>query len=124
MGTVVGVAPQQIRVQVENGTMTPGLGRKVDAGLRGTGFRTSGTPMNAAQRTAQHTVVLYDPRWDRSAKALATALPGAQLQAVNGQGAVLKVVAGPDFKSVQAVRAEDAHQGEFGAVTGDQVVCG
>ncbi|MFB7997813.1 LCP family protein [Streptomyces sp. NPDC056002] len=122
--TVVGVAPQQIRVQVENGTMTPGLGRKVDAGLRGTGFRTSGTPMNAARRTAQHTVVLYDPRWDRSAKALATALPGARLQAVNGQGAVLKVVAGPDFKAVTAVRAEDDRQGEFGAVTGDQVVCG
>ncbi|WP_435284932.1 LCP family protein [Streptomyces sp. NBC_00063] len=122
--TVVGVAPQQIRVQVENGTMTPGLGRKVDTALRGTGFRTTGTPMNAAQRTAQHTVVLYDPRWDRSAKALATALPGAQLQAVNGQGPVLKVVAGPDFKAVSAVRAEDVRQGEFGAVTGDQVVCG
>ncbi|MGW6750823.1 LCP family protein [Streptomyces sp. NPDC055006] len=122
--TVVGVAPQEIRVQVENGTMTPGLGRKVDAGLRATGFRTSGTPMNAAQRTAQHTVVLYDPRWDRSAKALATALPGAQLQAVNGQGAVLKVVAGPDFKAVSAVRAEDDRQGQFGAVTGDQVACG
>ncbi|MET7513976.1 LCP family protein [Streptomyces sp. NPDC005480] len=122
--TVVGVAPQLIRVQVENGTMTPGLGRKVDAGLRGTGFRTSGTPMNAVQRTAQHTVIFYDPRWDQSAKALATALPGAQLQAVKGQGAVLKVLAGPDFKAVRAVRAEDSHQGEFGAVTGDQVVCG
>ncbi|MGX1676379.1 LCP family protein [Streptomyces sp. NPDC055400] len=122
--TVVGVAPQQIRVQVENGTMTPGLGRKVDAGLRGTGFRTSGTPMNAVQRTAQHTVIFYDPRWDQSAKALATALPGAQLQAVKGQGAVLKVLAGPDFKAVRAVRAEDSHQGEFGAVTGDQVMCG
>ncbi|MFF1359457.1 LCP family protein [Streptomyces sp. NPDC058297] len=122
--TVVGVAPQQIRVQVENGTMTPGLGGKVDAGLRGTGFRTSGAPVNAAQRTAQHTVVLYDPRWDRSATALAAALPGAQLRVVPGQGAVLKVVAGPDFKAVRAVRAEDSRQGEFGAVTGDQVVCG
>ncbi|MFF1686265.1 MULTISPECIES: LCP family protein [unclassified Streptomyces] len=122
--TVVGVAPQQIRVQVENGTMTPGLGKKVDAGLRGTGFRTSGAPVTAAQRTAQHTVVLYDPRWDRSANALATALPGAQLRAVPGQGAVLKVVAGPDFKAVRGVRAEDSRQGEFGAVTGDQVMCG
>ncbi|RVU18547.1 LytR family transcriptional regulator [Streptomyces antnestii] len=122
--TVVGVAPEQIRVQVENGTMSPGLGKTVDAQLRGTGFRTSGAPANAAQRTAQHTVVLYDPRWDRSAKALAAALPGARLQAVNGQGPVLKVLAGPDFKAVQAVRAEDAHQGEFGTVTGDQVVCG
>ncbi|MEU6664096.1 LCP family protein [Streptomyces sp. NPDC046821] len=122
--TVVGVAPDQISVQVENGTMTPGLGKKLDAALRGTGFRTSGAPANAVQRTATHTLVQYDPRWDRSAKALAAALPGAQLQPTPGRGPVMKVVAGPDFKEVQPVRAEDAHQGQFGAVTGDQVVCG
>ncbi|NEB82184.1 LCP family protein [Streptomyces sp. SID14478] len=120
---VVGVSPQQIRVQVENATMTPGVGRKADTALKRTGFRTTGAPVNAADRHAQHTVVLYDPRWDRSAKSLATALPGSQLKAVKGQGAVLKVLAGADYKGVRAVRAEDAYQGEFGAVTGDQVVC-
>ncbi|WP_338699551.1 LCP family protein [Streptomyces sp. Q6] len=121
--TVVGVSPQQIRVQVENGTMTAGLGKKVDAALKKTGFRTTGAPVNAERRAAARTVVLYDPRWDRSAKSLATALPGARMTAVKGQGAVLKVVAGADYRGVRAVRAEDAYQGEYGAVTGDQVVC-
>ncbi|WP_229379135.1 LCP family protein [Streptomyces sp. VRA16 Mangrove soil] len=121
--TVVDVSPQQIRVQVENATMTPGLGKKVDAALKGTGFRTSGAPVNAEDRAVKRTTVLYDPRWDRSAKSLSTALGGAPMQAVKGQGAVLKVRAGADYKGVRAVRAEDAYQGEFGAVTGDQVVC-
>ncbi|MEU6843715.1 LCP family protein [Streptomyces sp. NPDC046716] len=121
--TVVDVAPQQIRVQVENATATAGLGKKVDAALRGTGFRTTGAPANADDRTAAHTTVLYDPRWDRSAKSLAAAVPGARMRAVDGQGAVLKVVAGGDWRGVRAVRAEDASEGEFGAVTGDEVSC-
>ncbi|MZD05121.1 LytR family transcriptional regulator [Streptomyces sp. SID5785] len=120
---VVGVSPQQIRVQVENGTKTAGLGMKVDKALKKTGFRTSGAPVNADDRGTQHTLVLYDPRWDRSAKSLAAALPGARLKSVENQGATLKVVAGSDYKGVTRVRAEDAHQGEFGAVTGDEVVC-
>ncbi|MFJ4714892.1 LCP family protein [Streptomyces sp. NPDC088785] len=121
--TVVDVAPQQIRVQVENATTASGLGGKADAALRGTGFRTTGAPADAAGRAAAHTTVLYDPRWDRSAKSLAAALPGARMQAVNGQGAVLKVVVGGDWHGVRAVRAEDASEGEFGAVTGDEVAC-
>jgi hypothetical protein len=71
----------------------------------------------------RRTIVWYDPRWDRSANSLATSLPGAELRAVKGQGAVLKVTAGSDFKEVRRVRADDPHQGEFGVVTGDQVVC-
>ena len=42
---VVDVAPQQIRVQVENGTRTDGLGRRVDAALRATGFDTTRAPV-------------------------------------------------------------------------------
>ncbi|MFJ8825794.1 LCP family protein [Streptomyces sp. NPDC102467] len=120
---VVDVSPQQIRVQVENATMTAGLGKKVDTALRGTGFRTSRVPVNADSRLAKGTVILFDPRWDRSAKTLATALPGAQLVPAPGQGPVLKVRAGADFTGVRRVRAEDAYQGEFGAVTGDEVAC-
>ncbi len=45
------------------------------------------------------------------------------MRSVDGQGAVLKVIAGADFKGVRPVRAEDELEGEFGAVTGDQVVC-
>ncbi|MFD9910086.1 LCP family protein [Streptomyces sp. NPDC059063] len=124
---LVPVAPQQIRVQVDNGTATPGLGERVDAALRSTGFRTTrvpGTvPLAKGAAPLARTVVAYDPRWDRSAKSLATALPGCAMRQVPGQGATLKVIAGADFRKIKRVRAEAANLGEFGAVTGDQVVC-
>ncbi|NUK89405.1 LCP family protein [Streptomyces lunaelactis] len=121
--TLVDVSPQQIRVQVYNGTHTDGLGKKVDASLRATGFSTTRAPLTGGGREVRRTYVTYDPRWDRSAKSLAAALPGCELRAAKGQGPTLKVTAGTDYKGVTAVRAEDPYRGEFGAVTGDQVVC-
>ncbi|MGW6567342.1 LCP family protein [Streptomyces sp. NPDC054975] len=121
--TVVDVAPKTIRVQVYNGTRTDGLGRKVDDALRATGFDTTRAPRTANGPELRRTVVEYDPRWDRSAKSLAAALPGAELRAVRGQGGTLRVVAGLDFKAVTAVRADEPTTGPFEAVTGDQVVC-
>ncbi|MBR8641996.1 LCP family protein [Streptomyces tuirus] len=118
---IVPVAPQQIRVQVENGTDTPGLGRRVDAALASTGFSTTRTPVNAATTDVKRTVVAYDPRWDRSAKSLATALPGSELRPVEGLGPTLKVIAGTDFERVRKVRAEEPGQGEV--VRGDEVGC-
>ncbi|WP_443073048.1 LCP family protein [Streptomyces sp. NBC_01451] len=115
----VEVAPQQIRVQVENGTRTVGLGRKVDRALAATGFRTTRVPVNARERGARvRTVIAYDPRWDRSARSLAAALPGSSLRVVRGQGAVLKVTVGTDYQGVRKVRV-----GEFGVTTGDEVGC-
>ncbi|MFI9730270.1 LCP family protein [Streptomyces sp. NPDC052092] len=119
----VPVDPRQIRVQVENGTRTPGLGRRVDAALSATGFATTKAPVNADRQDVRRTVVAYDPRWDRSARSLATALPGSELRAVKGQGATLKVIAGTDFEKVQKVRAQDPGQGELGVVRGDEVSC-
>ncbi|MFI5873464.1 LCP family protein [Streptomyces sp. NPDC051445] len=121
--TRVDVAPQQIRVQVENGTRIAGLGGRVDAALAATGFRTTRQPVSAAAPTARRTVVAYDPRWDRSAKSLATALPGSELRPVKGLGATLRVIAGSDFRQVRKVRAAQAEQGEFGVVRGDEVGC-
>ncbi|MFI1888030.1 LCP family protein [Streptomyces jumonjinensis] len=121
--TLVDVSPQQIRVQVYNGTREDGLGRTVDAALRKTGFGTTRAPLNSGGAEVKRTVVSYDPRWDRSARSLATALPGCALRAVKGQGRTLRVTAGTDYRGVVPVRAQDAYQGEFGAVTGDQVTC-
>ncbi|MFD3541902.1 LCP family protein [Streptomyces sp. NPDC058662] len=120
----VDVPPKQIRVQVENGTRIDGLGGRVDAALRATGFDTTGTPGNGAGRDVERTVIAYDPRWDRTARTVATALPGSRLRAVPGQGRTVVVIAGADYRTVVPVRAEDPHQGPFGVVTGDQVVCG
>lgn len=120
----VDVAPQSIHVQVENGTATQGLGRRVDKELAATGFRTTGAPTSAPDREARRTVVSYDPRWDRSAKSVAAALPGSELREVRGLGPTLRVTAGTDFRQVRRVRAQEVPQGEFGVVTGDRVVCG
>ncbi|MFJ2115779.1 MULTISPECIES: LCP family protein [unclassified Streptomyces] len=121
--TPVDVRPEEIRVQVYNGTPTDGLGKRVDDELRATGFRTTGAPLTSDAPHTARTVVMYDPRWDRSAKSLAAALPGSELRAVERQGPTLKVVAGTDFEAVTPVRAEEAPRGEFGATTGDQAVC-
>ncbi|MER6980460.1 LCP family protein [Streptomyces carpinensis] len=120
----VEVPPQRIRVQVENGTTTVGLGRRVDTALAGAGFVTTKAPVDSEQRGVKRTVVLYDPRWDRSARALAAALPGAELRAVPGQGATLKVITGSDFRQVRKLRVEDPAQGAARVVRGDEVQCG
>lgn len=120
----VDVPPQQIRVRVENGTRIDGLGGRVDTALRATGFDTTRAPGNGASRDVKRTVIVYDPRWDRSARTVSTALPGSELRAVAGQGRTILVIAGTDYRKVVPVRPEDAHQGQFGVVTGDQVACG
>ncbi|MBT2409654.1 LCP family protein [Streptomyces sp. ISL-12] len=122
----VPVDPGRISVQVANGTRTAGLGKRVDQALAQAGFRTTGAPVNAPEPTVRRTVVVYDPRWDNSAKSLAAALPGAELRPVEGQGATLRVIAGADFVKVREVRpAEPARDTGTGAVVrGDEVVCG
>ncbi|WP_424215536.1 LCP family protein [Streptomyces sp. BI20] len=124
----VDVPPDQVRVQVENGTRMDGLGGRVDEALRGTGFNTTRAPGNAPSRDVKRTLISYDPRWDRSARTLSTALPGSELRAVGGLGRTLVVTAGTDFTKVVPVRAEDPYQGPTagaaGVVTGDQVSCG
>ncbi|MFF8192024.1 LCP family protein [Streptomyces bobili] len=119
----VDVAPQQIRVQVENGTGMPGLAKRVDAALRATGFRTTGRPATGRDTSVRRTVISHDPRWDRSAKSLAAALPGSELRAVPGLGPTLKVTVGTESHQVRKVRADDPEQVESGVVRGDEVGC-
>ncbi|MFI6688777.1 LCP family protein [Streptomyces sp. NPDC050485] len=122
-GAMVEVAPDQIRVQVYNGTHTDGLGRRVHDALHATGFTTTGAPLASTNLEMRRTLIEYDPRWDRSARSLAVALPGSELRPVKGLGLTMKVTAGADFKDVVPVRAEEPPQGDFATVTGDQVVC-
>jgi hypothetical protein len=119
---VVDVPPAQIRVQVYNGTATDGLGKRVDDALKATGFDTTRQPVTERAPKTKVTVVEYDPRWDRSARSLATALPGSRLKAVKGLGRTLRVIAGTKAE-VAPVRAEDSPTGAFGTITGDKVVC-
>jgi LCP family protein required for cell wall assembly len=117
-------APREVRVQVLNGTTTKGLAARVDRALAGLGFAVTGRPADAAVHDARRTVVEYDPRWDRSGRSLATALPGSELRAVPGQGPVLKVTVGAGFGDVRKVRAAaPPSSDEPEVVKGDEVVC-
>jgi len=118
----VEVDPRRIRVQVANGTGTVGLAKRVDAALTGTGFAATHQPVTAPAHVPR-TVIFYDPRWDRSALSLAAALPGSELRAAPGQGPLLKVTVGADFKSVHQVRFEDPGRPEQNVVRGNEVVC-
>ncbi|MGW3492455.1 LCP family protein [Streptomyces sp. NPDC001020] len=121
----VDVAPQQIRVRVENGTGTKEIGKRLADALAATGFRTTGQPADAPEGTVRRTVIAYDPRWNRSALSLAAALPGSELRPVSGQGPTLKVIAGTDFTEVQRVKAAEPQGTEVPqrVLTGDQVRC-
>ncbi|MFH8812077.1 LCP family protein [Streptomyces hygroscopicus] len=123
--TPVEVDPGRIRVHVLNGTDTAGLARRADRALHATGFATTGSPADAATPDVPHTVIAYDPVWDRSARSLAAALPGARLKPVAGQGEVMQLTLGADFTGVRPVRLEGPHTGEngLGAVTGEEVAC-
>ncbi|MGW2886646.1 LCP family protein [Streptomyces griseoruber] len=119
----VEVAPQRILVQVENGTATEGLGRRVDDALAAAGFRTTHRPVDSPTRGVRRTVVVHDPRWDRSARSLAAALPGSELRAAPGLGPTLKVVAGTDFREVRRVRGPEPATPEPEVVRGNEVGC-
>ncbi|MGW7521757.1 LCP family protein [Streptomyces sp. NPDC054796] len=126
--TTVDVAPNSIRVQVENGTDRQGLALRTDQALRATGFATTGGARNAASDDVEHTTIAYDPRWDRSARSLAKALPGAKLREEKGRGPVMGVVLGADHDKVRKVTggapAGSPGSGtDGGAVTGDRVAC-
>ncbi|MEU7407992.1 MULTISPECIES: LCP family protein [Streptomyces] len=118
----VEVAPDTIRVQVANGSGTVGLAKRLDAALAATGFATTRRPVTAPAHVPR-TVIFYDPRWDRSARSLAAALPGSELRPAPGQGPLLKVTAGADFRDVRKVRFDDPGQPEQSVVRGSEVVC-
>lgn len=115
--TVAGTAPSAVHVHVDNGTRLPGLAGRADSALRAAGFTTTGTPGNASVHDARRTVIRYDPRWDRPAKSLAAALPGARLVPVAGQGGTLRVTLGADFRKVAPIAVAGGTR--TGAVTGD-----
>ncbi|MFE2228701.1 LCP family protein [Streptomyces kronopolitis] len=124
-GRVVDVPPAQVQVRVDNGSGRGGAGTSVAGELRATGFATAGAPGTSPLGTVPRTVIAYDPRWDRSARSLAAALPGAELHPANGQGPVMRVTVGRDHRAVRRVRAEEPPQrpGGIATITGDQAVC-
>ncbi|MDT0457863.1 LCP family protein [Streptomyces sp. DSM 41527] len=122
---VVDVPPGQVQVQVGDGSDRPGPDAAVARELHATGFATTGAPGASPLGRTPRTVIAYDPRWDRSARSLAAALPGAELRPVAGRGPVMQVTVGQGHQAVQRVRAEEPAQkpGGIATITGDEAVC-
>lgn len=99
-------SPETIRVQVINATGTKGEGKKIKKLLTDEGYRVVGVKND---KTGEYTSsqVIYDPRWDVSAKTLIYAT-GATGVEKGGNGQTMKLIVGPDFTSVKSVQVSEA----------------
>ena len=116
-------APENIRVNVLNGTPTPGLAKKVAKQLRKQGFIVEEVG-NAETTTVTATTVEYDPAYDESAKTLAYAAGATVLDKKKKLESVLNLVVGTDFVKVVDVEILDITQDYTAQVnTGDENFC-
>jgi LCP family protein required for cell wall assembly len=116
-------APENIRVNVLNGTPTPGLAKKVAKQLRKQGFIVEEVG-NAETTDYTATTVEYDPAYDESATTLAYAAGATVLDKKKKLESVLNLIVGPDFVAVNDVEILDITQDYTAQVnTGDENFC-
>jgi len=116
-------APEDIQVDVLNGTPTPKLAKQVARQLRKQGFVVRDVT-NADTTDYAQTTVVYDPRWDQSAKTVAAAMDTDALESKRKLGGVITVIVGSDFTAVQPVKILDITQDYTAQVnTGDEDFC-
>jgi hypothetical protein len=97
------IPPDQISVQVYNGTTKVGVGTQANQELSGRGFAIAGPAQNWRTRAVARTMVRYDDRYSDSIRTLAAAVPGARLVPVPGLGHILQVVIGSQYGGTRAV---------------------
>ncbi|WP_245175306.1 LCP family protein [Streptomyces bohaiensis] len=130
----VELAPEEVRVRVENASTTAGLAARADEQLAATGFTTAGLTAEddpgSAATSQSRTTITHGPERRAEAAALRAPLPDAQLREVADHGDELLVAVGEDFDRVQPVRdgrrpmsSQEWKDGGFGAATGDQIIC-
>jgi hypothetical protein len=116
-------APEDIQVNVLNGTTTPGQAKKVAKQLRKKGFIVIEVG-NAETTDYTTTTVQFDPRWDQSAKTLIAASGATVSEPVKKQGEVLNLIVGSDFTKISDVEILDITQDFSTQVnTGDEDFC-
>jgi LCP family protein required for cell wall assembly len=113
-------APSRIRVQVLNGSGTPGAARKAADELAALGFVVVGIG-NAPQDVAATTVV-YDPGYDESARTLAWSAQASERKAT-GNGSTLVLTVGPDWDGARAAVVKSSGSGGTPAKTADEKTC-
>ncbi len=113
--------PENIRVEVINGTGLKGAGKSAKKALREQGFIVvnvkNGDPVAA-------TTLIYDPEWDNSARTLAYSAGATMLEPVAGTGSTLQLVIGPDFTGTKAVQISEALKDKTANInTADENYC-
>ena len=98
------IPPDQISVQVYNGSTSVGLGTQASQELSGAGFAIAGPAQNWRTKAVGRTILRYDARYSESIRTLAAAVPGARLEAVPGLGHILQVVLGSQYGGTRAVQ--------------------
>ena len=114
-------APQDIRVEVINGTGIKGAGKKAKKALRAEGFNVVNVKNGD---TVTQTTLIYDPEWDVSAKTIAYSADAKVQQAQEGNGGTMQLIIGPEFISAKPVTISDALKDKTANVnTADENFC-
>lgn len=113
--------PENIRVEVINGTGVAGAGKSAKKALREQGFIVvnvkNGDPVAA-------TTLIYDPEWDNSAKTLAYSASATVQEPASGTGSTLQLVIGPDFTGTKPVQISEALKDKTANInTADESYC-
>ncbi|WP_415823559.1 LCP family protein, partial [Mycobacterium basiliense] len=95
---VTTTSPQEVTVQVSNGTSTTGLAAAVAKQLKRNGFNVM-TP-DDYPTSLKATTVFFSPGNEQAAATVAATFGSSKVERVTGIGQVVQVVLGPDFSSV------------------------
>lgn len=115
--------PENIRVNVLNGTGVTGKAKEVAKELRKAGYSVQEVG-NADLPTYTATTVQYDPNWDVSAKTLIYATSATATDKVKKQGATMNLIVGADWTGVLPVKISAITQDYTANVnTGDEAFC-
>ncbi|WP_104529869.1 LCP family protein, partial [Blastococcus saxobsidens] len=94
-------APEQITVDVLNGTGTTGLAATVADALRAQGFGVAAVGNEPG--TVSQSVVRFGPGAEEAARTVAAAVPGAALEPSDAIGGAVQLVIGPGYSTVVPV---------------------
>lgn len=97
---VTTTSPQEVTVQVSNGTGTTGLAATAASQLKRNGFNVMAP--DDYPNSLQTTTVLFAPGNEQAAATVAAAFGNSKVERVTGIGEVVQVVLGADFKAVTA----------------------
>ena len=103
-GIAVEVAPEDISVQVLNGSTVEGLATEASDDLEDAGYVIGASPTNADATDTTTTVIRYDPQWSTSVKTLEAAFPDATLEKAPGIGGTFQIMVGTEYAPPEAVR--------------------